>query len=168
MYSSLVVNSLTNICVLSPLRCKKPSEKNHHFTMFFFRASYHSSARSFSKGKALKLSFSFHLACKRELVTGQSTGLAARSCVKLNLLHVKLQQPQQKKYFWLKTFDTALRENIWDPLGGFLFGILNCGLASKHHGTSNYCFETSHHHKQGSKNSEQCCILHNTEYINIH
>lgn len=65
----------------------------------------------------------------------------------------------KKKYFWLKTFDTALRENIWDPLGGFLFGILNCGLASKHHGTSNYCFETSHHHKQGSKNSEQCCIL---------
>lgn len=37
------------------------------------------------------------------------------------------------------------------PLPGFLSRIPNCGLGSKHWGISNYCFATSHHHKQASK-----------------
>lgn len=64
-------------------------------------------------------------------MAGQSTGFVARSCMKLNALHVKLQQAQQIEYLLLKVFGTAPHENIWDPLGGFLFGALNCGFASK-------------------------------------
>lgn len=53
VYSSLVVNSLTNICVLSPLRRKKNHlKKTITLRWFFSERPFQSSARSFSKGQS--------------------------------------------------------------------------------------------------------------------